>query len=515
MKPLTKVFFLLAFFFQSFNMIIAQSIQFNSPQNGNTYTNGYSETAISVYCDYGYSLSTYPPGVVLSNYSKLITHSETLDSRNVTIPNYFYLAPGSYTWRVELWEFFMGESSYRKTAEHSITFYVKHTLSVTNNFGSGSIVVDGNTTLSGSQVNKYIGDNLSVGAIDQSDGTYSRTWNSSGINNSNWGRTGLGGTGGSIFGASSRDYNYTVVSNDNYATIIADLKMIYIVTFQNNFGGGAITVNGQPYSSPTSQFQVVEQNAITASAQGQGLNGIEYTFTQWSDGYPYSYRTFYPSAHSTYTANFIGKPSNSGESINFGSDVGQPIVIYWTDNINSNVTQYQIWRRVKHNGVVGPDTYIGTVSSGVQTFTDYDYLLTSTYSDDLLWYDVRAYYSTEGTYSDPQWSAVYGEMSFSEQNEPIIALEISNELPTQYEINNYPNPFNPTTTINYQLPENGFVTIKVFDILGKEVALLVNENKSAGYYEVNFNGSKLTSGVYIYTIQVNGITQSKKMLLTK
>jgi hypothetical protein len=110
---------------------------------------------------------------------------------------------------------------------------------------------------------------------------------------------------------------------------------------------------------------------------------------------------------------------------------------------------------------------------------------------------------------------VYGEMSFSEQNEPIIALEISNELPTQYEINNYPNPFNPTTTINYQLPESGFVTIKVFDILGREVALLVNENKSAGYYKVNFNGSKLTSGVYIYTIQVNGITQSKKMLLAK
>jgi hypothetical protein len=496
-------------------MIISQSIQFNSPQNGNTYTNGSSETTISVYCDYGYSLSTYPPGVVLSNYSKLITHSETFDSRYVTIPNYFYLAPGSYTWRVELWEHFLGESSYRKTAENSITFYIKHTLSVSNNFGSGSIVVDGSTTSSGTQVNKYIGDNLSVGAIDQSDGNYNRTWNSSGTNDSNWKRYPMSSSGENISGASSRNYNYTVISNDNYATIVADLKMIYSVTFQNNFGGGTITVNGQSYSAPTSPFQVVEQNAITASAQGQGLNGIVYTFTQWSDGNPYSYRTFYPSAHSTYTANFIGQPSNYGEYVNFGSEVGQPIEIYWTDNINSNVTQYQIWRRVKHNGVVGPDTHIGTVGSGVQTFTDYDYLLTSTYSDDLLWYDVRAHYSTEGTYSDPQWSAVYGEMSFSEESEPIIALEISNELPTQYEINNYPNPFNPTTTINYQLPESGFVTIKVFDILGKEVALLVNENKSAGYYKVNFDGSYLTSGVYIYTIQVNGIMQSKKMLLAK
>ena len=84
---------------------------------------------------------------------------------------------------------------------------------------------------------------------------------------------------------------------------------------------------------------------------------------------------------------------------------------------------------------------------------------------------------------------------------------------------NYPNPFNPTTTINYQLPENGFVTVKVFDVLGKEIATLVNENKSSGYYKVDFDASSagggLTSGVYIYTINVNGFAQSKKMLLMK
>ncbi len=87
--------------------------------------------------------------------------------------------------------------------------------------------------------------------------------------------------------------------------------------------------------------------------------------------------------------------------------------------------------------------------------------------------------------------------------------------------NNYPNPFNPTTTISYQLPEKSFVTLKVFDILGKEVATLVNENKSAGYHTVVFNaghserGRGMTSGVYIYTLSANGIVQTKKMLLTK
>ncbi|HSD63435.1 MAG TPA: T9SS type A sorting domain-containing protein, partial [Ignavibacteriaceae bacterium] len=85
-----------------------------------------------------------------------------------------------------------------------------------------------------------------------------------------------------------------------------------------------------------------------------------------------------------------------------------------------------------------------------------------------------------------------------------------------YELsNNFPNPFNPTTIINYQLPRTGFVTLKVYDILGKEVTTLVNEQKTQGRYSVNFNASHLASGVYIYQIRVNDYVSSKKMLLLK
>jgi hypothetical protein len=80
---------------------------------------------------------------------------------------------------------------------------------------------------------------------------------------------------------------------------------------------------------------------------------------------------------------------------------------------------------------------------------------------------------------------------------------------------NYPNPFNPSTTINYQIPKSGFMTIKVYDILGKEVATLVNEAKSQGRYSVNFDASKLSSGVYIYQIMANDYLDSKKMILIK
>jgi len=89
-------------------------------------------------------------------------------------------------------------------------------------------------------------------------------------------------------------------------------------------------------------------------------------------------------------------------------------------------------------------------------------------------------------------------------------------LPMEFALEqNYPNPFNPTTQINYSVKEAGLVTLKVYDILGKEIANLVNENKEAGNYSVNFDASQLPSGVYIYNMQSGSFVSSKKMILIK
>ncbi len=80
---------------------------------------------------------------------------------------------------------------------------------------------------------------------------------------------------------------------------------------------------------------------------------------------------------------------------------------------------------------------------------------------------------------------------------------------------NYPNPFNPTTTIKYALSQENLVTLKVYDVLGREVATLVNDVRTAGPHEVSFDASKLSSGMYIYTINAGGFTSSKKMMLMK
>ncbi len=89
-------------------------------------------------------------------------------------------------------------------------------------------------------------------------------------------------------------------------------------------------------------------------------------------------------------------------------------------------------------------------------------------------------------------------------------------LPVTMELSqNYPNPFNPATTIDYQIPQQGFVSLKVYDVLGREVAVLVTEEKSAGRYTVNFVAPDLASGIYLYQLRVNDYVSSKKMLLLK
>ena len=80
---------------------------------------------------------------------------------------------------------------------------------------------------------------------------------------------------------------------------------------------------------------------------------------------------------------------------------------------------------------------------------------------------------------------------------------------------NYPNPFNPATVINYQLPMNSLVTLKVYDALGREVRMLVNETKKAGTYSATFNGSKLSCGIYFYTLRAGNFIATKKLTLMK
>jgi len=96
----------------------------------------------------------------------------------------------------------------------------------------------------------------------------------------------------------------------------------------------------------------------------------------------------------------------------------------------------------------------------------------------------------------------------------VIEVEIVPPLKFSLE-QNYPNPFNPVTSIQYSINSMQFVTLKVYDVLGKEVATLVNEEKPSGHYEINFNASNLASGIYYYQLRAGEFVETKKMLLLK
>jgi len=104
-----------------------------------------------------------------------------------------------------------------------------------------------------------------------------------------------------------------------------------------------------------------------------------------------------------------------------------------------------------------------------------------------------------------------GKFTYSE-----VAEVTFNMQPSTFELfQNYPNPFNPNSVISWQLPVSGYVSLKVYDILGNEVATLVNDELEAGYYNITLNANQpqLASGVYVYQLRAGSFVQTKKMIL--
>ena len=112
------------------------------------------------------------------------------------------------------------------------------------------------------------------------------------------------------------------------------------------------------------------------------------------------------------------------------------------------------------------------------------------------------------------WSYIYlDDINISSS---LTGIDDITSLPHEFKLGqNYPNPFNPRTTINYEIPSLVYVTLKVYDVLGREITSLVNDEKQPGRYKVEFDGSRLASGVYFYRLSTPEFTSVKKLLLMK
>jgi len=216
-------------------------------------------------------------------------------------------------------------------------------------------------------------------------------------------------------------------------------------------------------AATTEDFQ-----AIAESVYGSSL---DYFFLEW----------IYGENEPEYTLGW-NKSHVSGETYH--------ITLNITQNVNSIPSFFTMPVQIKFNTTLGDTTVTLFNNQQVQNFQ----------------FDING---------DPQ-SIVFDPGNWILKN-PTIVTEVDDAaIPREYSLEqNYPNPFNPSTKINFKLPQKEFVTVKVFNILGKEVAILINEQKEAGKHEVDFDASGLNSGVYFYRIDAGTFVETKKMILMK
>ena len=188
------------------------------------------------------------------------------------------------------------------------------------------------------------------------------------------------------------------------------------------------------------------------------------------------------------------------ELTSFTSDIyGNSVTLRWQTASEKNNSGFQIERSKKIKSNLHEWIHAGAVTVNGNSTLQSDYI----FRDKGLSTGIYEYRLKQ---SDLNGNFEYHYLN----NEVVIGIPVSFDL-----AQNYPNPFNPSTSINFDLPDDGHVTLKVFNVSGKEVATIVNDNRTAGYYTVKFNASGLSSGIYYYRLESNGASKVMKMAVIK
>jgi hypothetical protein len=278
-------------------------------------------------------------------------------------------------------------------------------------------------------------------------------------------------------------------------------------------------------------FLIILFNANTWLS-AQALNG---GFEQWTDGNPDGWFTNnnFTTTITQSTENHSGTYSVKGEVI-ITSALGVDIPIFPFLQSITGITQrgryntlsgyykffpkndsmYISIQMLKNNQIIGYGNL--TLQNEQSSFTEFQVNI-NYYNNDIadtaiITFGLEDLPGTGGDYSGSYF--LLDDLTFSNE---ATDVEQQNGINPNifYLAQNYPNPFNPSTKIVYSLPKSNFVTLNVYNLLGKKVAVLVNENKHAGNYEAVFNADNLPSGIYIYKITAGTYSDSRKMILIK
>lgn len=225
-------------------------------------------------------------------------------------------------------------------------------------------------------------------------------------------------------------------------------------------------------ANPNVAYGVATTEDFQAVAESVSGLDLDYFFQQWI------YGENYPRYSVIWSKNSLG-----GNLYNLSLKI--------TQNVNSNPSFFTMPVQIKVNSVTGDTTITVFNDSQVQTF------------------NVTVNNEPTSISFDP------GNWILKTLNS--VVTDVEDELqPNKFALEqNYPNPFNPSTTIKFNLPENGYTTLKIYNVIGKEVSTLINGQMQAGHYEVNFDSGDLASGVYLYTLSSGGFKETKKMILMR
>ena len=241
---------------------------------------------------------------------------------------------------------------------------------------------------------------------------------------------------------------------------------------------------------------------------------IDQNFIETASHTSYYYLEAFNETQSLFTSNIVNVFSNTDwtKTLKITNDNNHPRIAWAPYNVGDYYSDYnyKVYRKVE---TIPPGRPPAVYQEIFETgygypikleYTDYDFTIGG--SSNIASYYVKA--TAGSSFVSTASNIVSSNVLYYKRRTGLI--------PEQFSLSqNYPNPFNPNTSISYSIPENSFVTLKIYDVLGHEVEVLINEQKEPGNYQIDFNASELSSGIYYYTLTAGNFTSTKKMSLIK